>query len=72
MGATGVNLRYHKQDEYLILAADQKKELHVWSESSAGYDKKFKYDKSNKRPTHHVNFYTDKRMKLMISSAIAE
>ena len=34
--------------------------------------KKFKDDKSNKRPAHHVKFDTDKRMKLMISSAIAE
>ena len=37
--ATGVNLRYHKRDEYLKLAAEQKKELHFWRESSAGSDK---------------------------------
>ena len=27
VGATGVNLRYHKRDEYLKLTAEQKKEL---------------------------------------------
>ena len=36
--ATGVNLRYHERDEYLKLAAEQKKELHFWRESSAGSD----------------------------------
>ena len=30
VGATGVNLRYHKRYEYLKLAAEQKKELRVW------------------------------------------
>ena len=72
MGATGVNLRYHKIDEYLKLTAEQKKELHVWRESSAGSDKNFKYGKSNKRPAHRVKSDTNKRMKRMISSAISE
>ena len=71
VGATGVNLRYHKRDEYLKLAAEQKKELHFWRESSAGSDKKFNYDKSNKRFAHRVKLDTNKRMKRMISSAIA-
>ena len=72
MGVTGVNLRYHKRDEYLKITTEQKKELHVWLESSAGYDKMFKDDKSNKLPAHRVKFDTDKWMKRMISSAIAE
>ena len=52
VGSTGVNLHYHKRDEYLKIAAEQKKELHVWRESSAGSDKTFKDDKSNKLPAH--------------------
>ena len=44
VGATCVNLRYHKRDEYLKLTAEQKKELYVWRESSAGSGKKFKDD----------------------------
>ena len=38
VGAAGVNLRYHKRDEYLKLTTEHKKELHVWRESSAGSD----------------------------------
>ena len=44
VGATCVNLRYHKRDEYLNITAEQKKELYVWRESSAGSGKKFKDD----------------------------
>ena len=72
VGATSVNLRYHKRDEYLNLAVEHKKELHFWSESSAGSDKKFKDDKSNKRPAHRVKSDTEKRMKRMISYVIAK
>ena len=71
-GTTGVNLRYHKREECLKLIAEQKQELHVWRESSAGANKKPKDDKTTKRPAKHNKSDNDKRMKRMISSAITE
>ena len=75
VGTSGVSLRYHKREEYLNLTAEQKKELHEWRDSSSTSNTNVKTPrdaKSPKRPkTDRANNDSDKRLKRLISSAIA-
>ena len=76
IGSTGVDLRYHKLDEYKKLSPEQKSELHEWRSNQTEEQKKAgKKGVAGKRKssntTNNTNDKQSKRIKKLISSAIA-
>jgi hypothetical protein len=64
IGKTGVNLRFHTKDEYNKLTSAQKNELRQW---------RIDNPKNGKSQDEHVSFnIPDKKLKKMVSSAVAE
>ena len=70
IGKTGVDLRYHKRSKYDKLNSDQRKELHDWRENNPK-DASKKTNPSHQRGGKSVSFNNNKKMKSMISSAVA-
>jgi len=72
IGATGVPLRYHKREEYNKLSPAQKKELHEWRESDSTTKKTNPDDKGKRTSSSGSDSHTTKKMKRLISSAVAD